>query len=203
MVDWNVPRKFWLVLISLFLISNGIFFTFGALTITGKTKIENLEFGSLGLKIVEDEKLYTAVDGQAIISTPDFVRSKEIDIKNTGTLPGRLYISILDIANGENGCTEAEIEDESKCNLDAVGELGRHMLFEVYKDGKLLASTKLDNESANSFADDWKKIEPVLVSAKSDLKLNLVMKMDGKPFNNEIQSDQLAFDIEYRLDQME
>ncbi len=170
---------------------------------TSKTRIENLEFGSLGLKIIEDEKVYTAVDGQTVISTPDFKRSKEVQIKNTGTLPGRLYISILNIANNENGCIDSEIEAEPKCSLDSIGELGGHMLLKVYEGNRLLTSSKLDNQSADNFYESWKKIDPIIVPAKSNLDLTLVIQMDGDAFGNEIQSDQLAFDIEYRLDQIE
>lgn len=177
-------------------------YTFAALSTRGTTKVENLEFGSLGVNIIDDEKKDTSIIGDAIIEDANFVREKDIKIQNTGTLPGRLFIRLLDTKNEENGCNESETEAEPACGADKIGELGKNMKFSVDFGKEVVAESDLDNTSANNFGKTWSELPLVIVKGKTTLSLHVKIGLNGKQFGNEVQSDKLSFDIEYRLDQI-
>lgn len=196
-------KKFLLVgAVALYIVSGFGIYTFAALSTRGTTKVENLEFGSLGVNIVDDEKKDTSVIGDAIIEDSNFVREKNIKIQNTGTLPGRLFIRLLDTKNEENGCNESETEAEPTCGADKIGELGKNMKFSVDFGKDVVAETNLDNSSADAFGKIWSMVPAVIVKGGTTLNLHVKIGLNGKQFGNEVQSDKLSFDIEYRLDQI-
>lgn len=192
-----------IVVVILYTVSSGFgIYTIANLSTKGITKVENLKFGSLGIIILDDEKKDTSLMGEAIIKNSNFYREKNIKIQNTGSLPGRLFIRLVNVKNEENGCNEAEKETEPGCELDNVGELGKNMKFSVDFGREVVAETNLDTLSANNFEKVWKLVPPVIVIGESNLNLHLKINLGQKPFGNEVQSDKMSFDIEYRLDQI-
>ena len=125
--------------------------------------------------------------------------SKSWTVKNTGTLPGRLLFRIQNLTNDENGCNDPETEAEPNCANDNLGELGALVTLNVSLDGTKEVSSTLATDQEKKIGQDWNALTPIILQPGEEKTLTLDWALDENAYGNEIQSDSVSFDANFRL----
>lgn len=122
---------------------------------------------------------------------------KTYTVRNTGTLPGRLYIRLKNVANLENGCNDPEIEAEANCEADNNGELGGVVTLKALLGGVEKVSSLLATNQENKLGNDWLALPAVTIAPGAQETVDLNWEVGD--YGNEVQSDSTTFDVEFRL----
>jgi predicted ribosomally synthesized peptide with SipW-like signal peptide len=168
--------------------SSGNKFTVGTL---------NLEVGGSDGGKVEPFTISELGDGE--------IKGQKIwKLKNNGSLPGQLIINFDNISNNENGCNAPESEVDQTCDNPGPGEgeLGNVLSANFSIDNVSKISVPLTSAGAQTLLNYWKDNSNILVLAPNqevELKIDW---FESSPYGNEIQSDSLAFDINFDLQQV-
>lgn len=123
-------------------------------------------------------------------------------IKNTGTLPGRLLVRIKDLVNKENGCNDQETATEPACASDTQGELGGVITLNVALDGVDKVSSTLATVNQSKVGNDWSGLAPIVLQPNESRTITAHWATPETVYGNEIQSDSLEFDMNFRLIQL-
>jgi hypothetical protein len=153
---------------------------------------------------------------------------KEWTVKNTGTMAGRLYLELENIENINRGCNESkmlargyepaitsdmdldEVQAEIQRNIDLCtaeeeGLLGNAMTFIVEVDEEEMVTVNLASGNEETFRLEWENLEPIIFDSSESLDASKVVKVswsaDPSEYGNEIQNDELKFDIKFHLTQ--
>lgn len=131
---------------------------------------------------------------------------KEWTVRNTGTLPGRLYVSLEDIDNINNGCNEPkriarETDTIEACEAEA-GRLGEYMNFVLELNGEEMVRSTLRNEDQEYIKNAWEEIDPIVFAAGEERVLKASWSANPDEYGNEIQADELRFNIRFELTQL-
>lgn len=129
--------------------------------------------------------------------------SKTWTVSNKGTLTGRLFFKLANVKNFENGCNTPEFEVDSTCNNpgEAQGELGNLITVKVYLNDVMVAESKLNELSKDAIASAWNNMQPVIIQSGKNVSVKLEWTLSPDNYGNEIQSDSLAFDVNFDLTQ--
>jgi hypothetical protein len=138
---------------------------------------------------------------------------KEWTVRNAGTVPGNLTFSMSSISNTENGCNEPELVTEPNCAADANGELGAATAVVVQVDSnndgdyadanETVVNSTLASANQGAFATGWgTNAGTVTIPAGETRKVKMSWSNDPQAYGNEIQSDQLAFQVQFNLTQV-
>ena len=168
--------------------SNGNTFTVGTL---------NLEVGDSQNNQVEPFVISNLGNGQ-------ITGQKVLKLKNTGSLPGQLFININNILNNENGCNTPESEVDQTCNNPGVGEgeLGNVISANFYINNVSKISVPLNENGVKTLSDYWNNNTNVLVlEPNQEVELKIEW-FESSSYGNEIQSDSLSFDLNFSLQQV-
>ncbi len=130
--------------------------------------------------------------------------SKTWSVTNKGTLPGRLYLKIDNLANAENGCNSPEMEVDTTCDNPGIGEgeLGKHMTLKTYLNDQLVATSDLDDVNKDALATAWNALPEVILTAGQTASVRMEWSMAPDGYGNEIQSDSVGFDVDFDLVQV-
>lgn len=123
-------------------------------------------------------------------------------IKNTGTLPGRALIRLQNVVNKENGCNDQEKATEAGCEADVVGELGGVVTLNIALDGVDQVSSTLATANQSKIGDDWNALTPIILAPNESRTITAHWATPETAYGNEIQSDSLEFDLNFRLIQL-
>lgn len=134
----------------------------------------------------------------------DISGEKTWTVKNTGTLPGRLYINLRNVVNYENGCNEPEAKDDTTCGNPGPGEgeLGNVVVAKVSLDGSEKVSSNLNEANVAKVGTDWTALDPVVIEGGSQKTIQIAWNTPQTGYGNEIQSDSLTFDMDFDLVQI-
>lgn len=168
--------------------SNGNTFTVGTL---------NLEVGDSQNNQVEPFVISNLGNGE-------ITGQKVWKLKNTGSLPGQLFININNILNNENDCNTPESEVDQTCNNPGVGEgeLGNIISANFYINNISKISVPLNESSVKTLLDYWNNNTNVLVlEPNQEVELKIEW-FESSFYGNEIQSDSLSFDLNFSLQQV-
>ena len=114
--------------------------------------------------------------------------SKTIKLKNDGTIQGKAYIHIKNVANVEGANPEPETD-----KVDP-GDLGQYLQIQIKYDGVIkVAWTSID--SLNSV-----KNELGILGGGAEKDAEILWKIEGT-VGNDIMGDIVTFDIEFILEQ--
>ncbi len=137
---------------------------------------------------------------------------KEWTIRNAGTVPGTLSFGVNSVTNTENGCNEPELVTEPACEADNEGELGAATTAIVkidtdsdgdYDEEDAIATTTLATANQGVFASSWTTNAGVVtIPAGETKKVKMFWSNDPTAYGNEIQSDALAFEVQFNLTQV-
>ncbi|MDW5549314.1 TasA family protein [Methanosarcina sp.] len=110
-----------------------------------------------------------------------------VTVKNDGTIPGDLVVSSANIVEDENGMNDAETADDT---TPGVGDLGNAITISIYDGSTLLYRGSVAGLSGAN-----------LGSLAGAEEKTLTIDYEVSDAGNEIQSDILAFDLVFTLNQ--
>ena len=128
--------------------------------------------------------------------------TKTWTVKNTGTLPGRLLVRLQNVSNKENGCNDQEKAAEPGCEADNEGELGGVITLNVGLDGVDKVSSTLATANQSKIGDDWNALAPIVLAPGESRTITTHWATPETAYGNEIQSDSVEFDMNFRLIQL-
>jgi hypothetical protein len=91
------------------------------------------------------------------------------------------------------------------CTAEEVGLLGNAMTFVVEVDEEEKISIDLASGNEEAFRLAWEALEPIIFDSSESVDASKVVKVswsaDPNEYGNEIQNDELKFDIKFHLTQ--
>lgn len=138
--------------------------------------------GTLDLK-VEGADAITSVSIENVC--PGDSEETEVDVQNYGTISGDLTLNITDVVNDGGVYTEAE-------GTDNTGDLGDNLIIVIEHDSEEKFNGTLSN--FNNPLD----LGPLDGGEEKDFDVKYIVPED---VGNEIQGDEVTFDLELHLDQ--
>lgn len=126
--------------------------------------------------------------------------TKTWTIKNTGTLTGRLLVRLLNVTNDENGCNDQEKEAEPTCDQAGdPGDLGAAVNLKLALDGTDMVGSTLTTATAPALGRDWNALTPIYLRPNETRTLTAHWDTPADAYGNEIQSDSVTFNMNFRL----
>lgn len=198
-----MKKKIYLSLVIIVLIS-GLGYAATQAFFTARETATRSEFtvGTLDLSVDGKKDAIDPFVVAGIGASGDISGGKEWTIKNTGTLPGRLFFSLENLLNQENGCNKPETQTEPNCALDEIGELGNVIIAKVSVNGVEYVSSSLETKNVAVFGDTWKTKENVVIPAGGEVVVRMEWNTPQTGYDNRIQSDSLTFDTSFELQQL-
>lgn len=120
-------------------------------------------------------------------------------IKNTGTLPGRLLVLLQNVTNKENGCNEQEKIVETNCESDQIGDLGKAIRLSIKINGVEKVNSDLSDTGSQKIATDWENLPQIVLQPGEEISLEADWSASENDYGNEVQSDSVGFDMDFRL----
>jgi predicted ribosomally synthesized peptide with SipW-like signal peptide len=129
---------------------------------------------------------------------------KTWEIKNVGTLPGRLFFKFANVVNAENGCNEPEKIVDTTCEAaNDPGEVGQTLKFSVkLDDEEVITGKTLSDADAATYGSVWNSLPNVVIAPGQSKQVGIEWVASESDYGNEIQSDSVAFDAAFNLVQM-
>lgn len=129
--------------------------------------------------------------------------TKTWTIKNTGSLPGRLLIDLKNVVNTENGCNDQEKIADPTCEApDKQGDLGKVVDLKVALDGADKVSSTLAKDQEAKIGTDWAALPAIVLQPNEERTITTHWAADANSYGNEVQSDFVQFDVDFRLVQL-
>lgn len=128
--------------------------------------------------------------------------TKTWKVKNTGTLPGRLLVRLQNVSNKENGCNDQEKSAEPGCEQNNEGELGADINLKVGIDGVDKVESTLATVNQSKIGNDWNALTPIIMQPNEERNITAHWATDETQYGNEVQSDSVDFDVNFRLIQL-
>jgi len=132
----------------------------------------------------------------------DISGTKTWTVKNTGSLPGRLLVRLQNVVNRENGCNDQEKLAEPNCEADNEGEMGAVINPYVALDGVDKVNSTLATADQPKIGLDWNALTPIILAAGEERTITIHWATTENDYGNEIQSDSVEFDVDFRLIQL-
>ena len=158
--------------------------------------------GTLDLSVNDAQEAVDNFVVSGIGASGDISGGKTWTVKNIGSLPGKLYFSLANLANQENGCNRAEKATETACESDEIGELGGVVAVNVAVDGTTMVQSNLADASQDGYATQWNAQPEVIIPAGGSVDVTMNWNAGQNDYGNEIQSDSLTFDTVFDLVQL-
>jgi predicted ribosomally synthesized peptide with SipW-like signal peptide len=178
---------------------------------TARVKSTDSQFTVGTLDLTVDGAQQTAAEKfivEGIGASGDIKAEKVWNIKNTGSLPGKLYFKLENMNNLENGCNQAEKNLEPACADDTKGELGNVMPVHIYLDGVEMATSLLTDAEVNTnntIGKLWttkSDTETTVIQPGATRVVKMAWNVGQDAYDNKIQSDSLSFDTVFDLEQL-
>lgn len=128
--------------------------------------------------------------------------TKTWTVKNTGTLPGRLLVRLQNVVNKENACNDQEKGTEPGCENDTAGELGGVITLKVALAGVDKVESTLATADEAKIGNDWNALTPIILQSNEETTVTAHWATSETGYGNEVQSDSVEFDMNFRLIQL-
>lgn len=193
-------KKVWYSILLIVVVAGGaIAGTYAYFTATRTTSANRFAAGTLDLDVAANGNKLEPFVIENMGDNANISGTKTWTIKNTGTLPGRLLVRLQNVANTENGCNDQEKMVEANCDADNEGELGGVVNLKVQLDGSDVASSTLATAQMASIGTQWGLLTPIIIPADGERTVTTYWAADENAYGNEIQSDAVQFDVNFRL----
>lgn len=177
------------------------------LTARRTTSVNRFQQGTLDLDVASGGVAVEPFVIENIGETGDISGTKTWTVTNTGTLPGRLLVRIVNLENNENGCNDQEKEIEPGCTLDTIGELGGKINLKLSLAGSNQAalngtdvvSSFLATANQGNIGTAWKALPTITLQPNDTVTVGAHWATGEADYGNEVQSDDLTFDMDFRL----
>lgn len=171
------------------------------------TSVNRFQQGTLDLDVASGGEAVEPFVIENIGETGDISGAKEWTVTNTGTLPGRLLVRIKNLENNENGCNDQESEIEPACAADTIGELGGIINLKLTLDGSNqtilngtdVVSSFLADADQGTIGAAWKALPTITLQPNDTVTVSAHWATSEADYGNEVQSDDLTFDMDFRL----
>lgn len=190
------------ILLVLLAVGGAMAGTFAFFTAQRTTTANRFAAGTLDLNVASNNVVNEPFVIENLGATGDISGTKTWTVRNTGTLPGRFLLRLQNVNNQENDCNDQEEAAEPTCDADTMGELGGVVNLKVKLDGVDVVDSFLTNAKQSELGQDWKALTPVVLQANEERTVTAYWDVDEDEYGNEIQSDSVDFNMNFRLIQL-
>lgn len=190
------------ILLILLAVGGAIAGTTAFFTAQRSTTANRFAAGTLDLNVASNNVVNEPFVIENLGATGDISGSKTWTVKNTGTLPGRFLLRLQNVNNQENGCNDQEKATEPNCEADTMGELGGVINLKVQLDGVDVVDSLLANANESDLGQEWNALTPIVLQANEERTVTAYWDVDEDAYGNEIQSDSVDFNMNFRLIQL-
>lgn len=177
--------------------------TYAYFTATRTTSANRFTAGTLDLDVAANGNKLEPFIIENMGDNANISGTKTWTIKNTGTLPGRLLLRLQNVINTENGCNDQEKVADPTCEEPGdEGELGNAVLLKVALDGVDQVQSTLATDQMTKVGSDWVALPEIVLQADEERTVTVHWAADENSYGNEIQSDDVQFDVNFRLIQL-
>ena len=177
--------------------------TFAFFTAQRTTSANKFTAGTLDLDVASNGNKLEPFVIENMGSNANISGSKTWTVKNTGTLPGRLLVRLQNVSNQENGCNDQEKAVDPNCDQpDKQGDLGNVINLNVALDGSDVVLSTLATDQQSKIGLDWNGLTPIILQPNEERTIKAHWATDETQYGNEIQSDSVDFDVNFRLIQI-
>lgn len=194
----NKKTIFSVLLVAIIAIAGGAG-TYAYFTATRTTESNKFVAGTLDLSVDSNNNVLEPFVIENMGENGNIGGEKTWNVKNTGSLPGRLLVRVQNLNNQENGCNDQEAAIEPNCGQDTEGELGNVINLNLALNGKDVASGLLNTANYTNIGSGWATITPVIIKPGEQVTVRAHWAADENSYGNEIQSDSVQFDTNFRL----
>ncbi len=198
--------------ISVAVLGGGLLVTQALFSDAEKSADNTIVSGTMDLSVDgKNGTAFDSIDIENVGVTGTTSGEKEWTVNNIGSLPGTLTLSMNKISNDENGCNEPELEVETSCAGDSIGELGGSTGVVVkidsdadgnYEEEQAVITSTLATSNQSSYAQQWTaNAGTVSVAPGESKKVKLFWTIDSNSYGNEVQSDSTSFQVQFNLTQ--
>ena len=173
--------------------------TYAYFTATRTTSANKFTAGTLDLDVSANGNKLEPFVIENMGENANISGTKTWTIRNTGSLPGRLLVRLQNVVNTDNGCNDQEKAIEPACEADNLGEMGNVVALNVALDGNDVASTTLATDQMATLGSKWSALTPIILAAGEERTITAHWAADENAYGNEIQSDAVQFDMNFRL----
>jgi len=180
--------------------------TYAYFTATRTTSENKFTAGTLDLSVVAPDGTLAPFVIDNMGANGKIGGTKTWTITNTGSLPGRLMVSLKNVINEENGCANEQESDAAVIaagsNCGAVGkegDLGKVVTLKVSLDGAEKVASTLASDQVLEIGDEWAKLDQIVIPAGEKKTVTTSWEATETSYGNEIQGDEIKFDMNFRL----
>lgn len=121
-------------------------------------------------------------------------------VRNNQNESGRLLLGLSDLVNLENGCNDQEKSADSNCQkLKDKGELGGKIKLVIALDGIDKVNSFLLESQQGKISKDWNKLPAVIIRPYQSRLVTAYWSVGENDYGNEIQSDSVEFNLNFRM----
>ena len=191
------------VLMILVVASISIAGTYAYFTATRTTSANRFAAGTLDLDVAANGNKLEPFVVENLGANANIDGSKTWTVKNTGSLPGRLLVRLQNVVNTENGCNDQEKAAEPTCDAPGnEGDLGNVITLKVGLDGVDKVQSTLATDQQTKIGADWAALPEIVLAAGEERTITTHWATGENAYGNEIQGDNLQFDVNFRLIQL-
>jgi predicted ribosomally synthesized peptide with SipW-like signal peptide len=177
--------------------------TYAYFTATRTTSANRFAAGTLDLNVASNGNALEPFVIENLGDNANISGTKTWTVKNTGSLPGRLLIRLQNVVNTENGCNDQEKTADPTCeDPGKQGDLGNAITLNVALDGADQVSSTLATDQQTSIGAQWAALTPIVLAANEERTITAHWAADENSYGNEIQGDDVQFDMNFRLIQI-
>ncbi len=193
-------KKVWYSIFSIAIIISVVFFgTYSYFAATRTTEETSFIVGTIDLDVRSGNIPLESFVIENLGGDYTMSGEKEWTVKNTGTLPGRLLVSLDNLENINGGCNDQKRRERPNCDNENFGLLGKYITLELSLDNQKIATSTLGDEDVNIIRDQWSQVDPIILKPNKEKTLKIFWSADPEEYGNEIQADEVRFDISFRL----
>lgn len=178
--------------------------TFAFFTAQRTTSVNKFTAGTLDLDVTANGNKLEPFVIENMGQNANISGSKTWTVKNTGTLPGRLLVRLQNVVNKENGCNDQEKAVDVNCESPGKeGDLGAVITLKLDLDSVEKVLSTLATAQMTKIGLDWNALTPIIVLQPNEERtITAHWATDETQYGNEIQSDSVEFDVNFRLIQL-
>lgn len=176
--------------------------TFAFFTAQRNTTANKFTAGTLDLDVSANGNKLEPFVIENLGNNANIAGAKTWKVKNTGTLPGRLLVRLQNVSNKENGCNDQEKAAEPACDQNTEGEFGSVLNLKVGLDGVDKVESTLATANQSKIGTDWNALTPIVLQPNEERDITAHWATDETKYGNEVQSDSVDFDVNFRLIQL-
>ncbi len=177
--------------------------TYAFFTADRTTSSNQFSVGTLDLDVSSNGNASEPFIVENLGTLSEISGKKTWKIKNTGTLPGRLYLNLQNVKNLENGCNDQEKVADPTCETSGKeGNLGEHVNLKIFLGTEEKVSSTLATSQEGKISADWSELSMIVLQPSEEREVSAFWFAGSESYGNEIQSDSTSFSLNFRLTQL-